>query len=61
MSNQKKKENYEDLTIEKVKQFKHFENISDEEARNIAFSLKQFSLLAYSYYKKSEKESNDST
>ncbi|MBI4947907.1 MAG: hypothetical protein HY840_16070 [Bacteroidetes bacterium] len=45
-----KKKDYEDLTIEKVKSFKGFENISDEEAANIAYSLKQFSLLTYRYY-----------
>ena len=61
MSNQKKKENNEDLTIEKVKQFKGFENISDDEACNIAFSLKQFSLLAYNYYRKVKEELNNST
>lgn len=41
---------YENLTIEKVKSFPGFENMSDEEAANVAYSLKQFSLLTYRYY-----------
>jgi hypothetical protein len=56
MINQNKKENNEDLTIEKVKGFKGFENISDDEANDIALSIKQFSLLAYNYYKKFKKK-----
>lgn len=61
MSNEKKNEIPEDLTIEKVKQFKGFENISDEEAENIAYSLKQFSLLTYRYYQRLKKKERDTS
>lgn len=52
MLNQNKKENRndEDLTIDKVKKFKGFENISDDEAQNIAASLKEFSLIAFEIF-----------
>jgi len=51
MSNQTKaNKNYEDLTIEKVKQFKGFENLSDNDAQNIAISLKEFSLIAFEIF-----------
>jgi len=61
MISQKKKDNNEVLTIEKVKGFKGFENISDDEANNIALSIKQFSMLAYNYYKRFKREINNST
>jgi len=51
MSNQKKNHvKNPDLTIEKVRQFKGFENISDEAAENIIDTLKQLSLITYEYY-----------
>ena len=61
MSNEKKNGIHEDLTVEKVKQFKGFENISDEEAENIAYSLKQFSLLTYRYYQRLKKKELDTS
>ena len=54
MSDKIKDVNHEDLTIEKLKQFKGFENINDEQATNIAACLKEFSLLAYHYYLKTK-------
>lgn len=61
MLNKNKNEIPEDLTVEKVKQFKGFENISDEEAENIAYSLKQFSLLTYRYYQRQKKKESDTS
>ena len=61
MSNEKKNEIPEDLTVEKVKQFKGFENISDEEDENIAYSLKQFSLLTYRYYQRQKEKESDTS
>ena len=61
MLNKNKNKIPEDLTVEKVKQFKGFENISDEEAENIAYSLKQFSLLTYRYYQRQKKKESDTS
>jgi hypothetical protein len=51
--------NDEDLTIEKVKQFKGFENISDEQAQHIADTLKKFSIIVYNYFQRTNKQARD--
>ncbi len=40
----------EELTIEKLKTFKGFENIEDEEAENIILTVKTFAKLTFRYY-----------
>lgn len=38
------------LTIEKLKTFKGFESVSEDEAAKIIYSIKEFSIIAYHYY-----------
>jgi hypothetical protein len=50
------------LTIEKVREFKGFENVSNEEAEHIIQTLQQFAYIAYEHYvqcKKLKKEKNE--
>ena len=50
MSTQRKNQNDEKITIEKVREFKGLENLSDEEARNAIETLREFAAIAYRYF-----------
>lgn len=46
------------LTIEKLREFRGFENVSDEEAEKVIHSVKELSVILYQYYliKKTNRE-----
>lgn len=38
------------LTIEKLREFKGFESVSDDEAERIIYSVKELSIILYHHY-----------
>ncbi len=57
MNSIKKEKGKEDLTVEKLRTFKGFEKVSDEEAEQIIHSVKELSVIICQHYlntKKSE-------
>jgi hypothetical protein len=47
------------LTIEKVREFKGFENVSNDEAEKIISTLEQFAMIAYEQYIQFKKGKKD--
>lgn len=45
-----------DLTIEKLRTFKGFENVSDEEGENIIRTIKDYTIVAYHVFEKIQRE-----
>jgi hypothetical protein len=48
----------EKLTIQTLKKFKGFENVTNEEASNIIYTIEQFSKVVYEMYLKSLQHKN---
>lgn len=46
----KKEKGREELTVEKLRTFKEFENVSEEEAEKIIHSVKELSVILYQHY-----------
>lgn len=44
-----KKLNEENLTVEKLREFKGFENVGDEEAQEIVASIQELSIILYEF------------
>ena len=50
----KKDKKHKCLTIAELRQFKDFDSISDEEARNTIATLEKFSILLFELYQKKQ-------
>jgi len=59
MEEERKPRLVQDITIEDVRKIKKYENISDDEANELLFSLEKLAIITYNIWQKTKQEKNE--
>lgn len=59
MEEERKPRLVQDITIEDVRKIKKYENISDDEANELLFSLEKLAIITYNTWQKTKQEKNE--
>jgi len=59
MEEERKPRLVQDINIEDVRKIKKYENISDDEANELLFSLEKLAIITYNTWQKTKQEKNE--
>ena len=59
MEEERKPRLVQDITVDDVRKIRKYENISDDEANELLFSLEKLAIITYNIWQKTKQEKNE--